>query len=502
MTPRTILPLALAATLSLHTPPMASAEVRLPRIFTDHMVLQQEMPVRVWGWADPREMVSVSFNGKVATTKAGADGTWRVELPAMKADGVARVLKVKGGNTVELKDVLLGEVWIAAGQSNMNREVEVKEADEQLRVFWIHASKTPKKDDLGDNAYGWEVAEPGRLRELQKFREQTFDRGWKQGFAEVGYVFGKRLREELGVPVGLIKSAYGGSIARTWTPRDDIAEEFPYGTEVGNANADGVLYQSMMHGLPPLSVRGVVWYQGETDGRNWKYDEDLAAMIAGWRKRYESPELPFYMAQIAQTTYASGMERVWETQAAVAAAVPGVYLGASNDLWDGGGAGRDKLKADGGTGWPIAGGGNPHPPNKHIVAGRLVDIALAETYGRKPEREVLAPTYKSHRVEGGKVLVTFEHVGEGLKSDDEGSLNWFELSDGSRQAEHDRAPLVYHKAEAKIVGKATVEVSSAAVKSPKEVRLAWHPLARHNLYNSSGIPAINFRTDTQPTKAR
>jgi len=244
------------------------------------------------------------------------------------------------------------------------------------------------------------------------------------------------------------------------------------------------------------------------DGRDWDYDEELAAMIASWRQRFAQPEMPFYLAQIAQTTYASGMERVWECQAKVAATVPHVYLGASNDLWDGGGAQRDQLRRDEGTndspgtGWPLGGTSNPHPPNKHLVANRLADIALVETYGVDLGREVFAPVYESHRAEGDKILVKFGHVGDGLKTDDGEAPNWFEVSDGTKQEDRDNAPLLYHKAQAKIVGSDTVEVWSIDVKAPKHVRLAWHPLARHNLYNSQRVPAINFRTDAQPTKRR
>jgi sialate O-acetylesterase len=155
-----------------------------------------------------------------------------------------------------------------------------------------------------------------------------------------------------------------------------------------------------------------------------------------------------------------------------------------------------------GTGWPIAGGSNPHPPNKQIVADRLADQALVFTYGKDLKREVEAPVYVSHELKGGKVLVTFKNVGEGLKTDDGAAPDWFELSDGSKQAENDKAALVYHRATARIVSKDTVELSAADVVAPKHVRLAWHMLARQNLQSSAGLPAVNFRTDTQPTKQR
>ena len=260
----------------------------------------------------------------------------------------------------------------------------------------------------------------------------------------------------------------------------------------------------MVQGMVPMTVRGVVWYQGETDGRNWNYDEDLTAMIAAWRKKFHNPDLPFYLAQIAQTSYASGMVRVWECQAAVAKGVPKVYLASSNDLWDGGRAKPEAIRVDEGkkdspgTGWPLAGISNPHPPNKAIVAIRLVEEALVKTYSKDLGREVLPPTYASHAVKGGKVRVTFANVGKGLKTDDGEPPNWFEVA----PAGADERTLDYVKAEARIVAPDTVEVGSPQVKAPKHVRFAWHMYARHNLYNSAGLPAVNFRTDTRKTKAR
>jgi len=492
--------------------PVAAGEVKLARIFTDQMVLQQQMPIRVWGSAGVDEAVAVEFNGKTATTKADADGRWRVELPAMEADGRAHTLTVKGENTLALQDVLLGEVWIAAGQSNMNREVPIKEDHPAVRLFWIHGSTVPREEDLGDNAMGWEPATATRTEALRSIREERFGRGRKEGYAEVGWVFGLRVREQLKVPVGLIKIAFGGSQAQAWTPVPNIAEEFPYDQKVEGSylgHKPGLLYQSMLHGLGPLGVRGVVWYQGENNGRGWDYDQELGAMISSWRRVFEQPTLPFYLAQIAQTTYASGMLRVWECQAKVAAGDPQVHLGMSVNLYDtlkpGSGNGvrpHDGNEKNPGTGWPIAGGSNPHPPNKQIVADRLADLALVHTYGLDLKREVAAPVYDSHLAKDGKLLVKFKHVGEGLKTDDGAAPVWFEISDGTKKAENDRAPLVYHKAAARIVGKDTVELSSPEVAAPVHVRLAWFMLARQNLQNSSGLPAVNFRTDTQATKDR
>lgn len=490
--------------------PRAAAEIQLAKVFTDHMVIQQEMPVRVWGWADKGEKVTVSFAGKTGSATANDDGAWRVDLPALKADGKTHTMKVAGTNTIERKELVLGEVWIAAGQSNMNREVKIEGNHPGIRLYWIHGSATPTLRDFGDNALGWSPATQEALEKSLPAR-QAINKKSGKGTAEVGWVFGKRVHESTNVPVGVIKSAFGGSQARAWTPIDNFTEKYTYGKkEEGGyiGHREGLLYNTMFQWLGPMSVRGVVWYQGENNGRDWGYDEELAAMIKSWRKQLEQPEMPFYLAQISQTSYASNMVRVWECQAKVSANDDKVYLGMSVNLYDGvngKGAGRvhEDSEREKGTGWPLAGSSNPHPPNKHIVANRIADLALVNTYGRDLSKEVHAPRYASHTVEGNKLIVKFTNVGKGLKTDDGKAPDWFEISDSSQgEKKGDRQPLIYHQAAAKISGKDTIELTAAGVDKPTHVRLGWHTYARHNTVGSSGLPIVNFRTDTQQTKAR
>ena len=498
------------AVISVCEASVARAEVTLAKVFTDDMVIQQEMPIRVWGWADKGEKVSVTFGGQTGTTAAGEDGAWRVDLPAMKADGKPHTLKVAGSNTIELKGIVLGEVWIAAGQSNMNREVQIKGDHPDMRLYWIHGSVTPTERGFGDNVLGWTPATQESIQAILPARKAINER-MGPGTAEVGWVFGKRVNEAQNVPVGVIKSAFGGSMARAWTPIDNFTEKYTYGKkEEGGyiGHREGLLYNTMLQWLGPMSVRGVVWYQGENNGRDWKYDEELAAMIAAWRKQFEQPEMPFYLAQISQTSYASNMLRVWECQAKVSAEDPNVFLGMSVNLYDGvngKGAGRihEDTDREKGTGWPLAGSSNPHPPNKHIVANRLADLALVNTYGKNLGKEVHPPRYHSHTTEGNKLIVKFTNVGDGLKTDDGKAPDWFEISDGSQaDRKGERFPLIYHQATAKIVGKDTVELTAPGVDAPKHVRMGWHTYARHNLTGSSGLPVVNFRTDTQLTKNR
>jgi len=475
--------------------PSAFGGVRLPKIFTDHMVLQQEMAIAVWGWADKGEKISVTLAGKSVETRACDSGKWRVDLPAMKADGKPQTLIVKGSETIELKDVLLGEVWLCAGQSNMNRSTEVKESDPQIRLFWIDGSVIPTKEDLGDNAAGWVRSTPKDVATAAPPKKGRRAGKPRKSFAEVGYVFGRKIHSELKVPVGLIKSAFGGSQVQSWTPVEDIEKTYPFGKPAEGGylgHRPGLLYQTMVNGIVPLSMRGVIWYQGENDGRSKIYHKDLTRWIASWRKLWGRDDMPFYMVQIAPTTYAGGrMQYIWEAQSWAMHNIPHVALAVTNDMApteDSRGAG--KMKVDKTTGFPLLGGSNPHPSNKQLAGVRLANIALVKTY-KRADRVLFGPMYDSHKIHGAGVTVKFKYVGSGLASRDGKPLNWFQLSDGAKE----KRKLVFVKADAKITGKDTIEVTAAGVKTPKFVRFAWNCEARHNLMNKETLPAVSFKTD-------
>ena len=483
-----------ALTLLLATAIPSTAQARLPRIFTDSMVLQQQLPITVWGWAAAAEEVTVSFAGTSRSTKADGQGRWRVDLPAMEADGEAHELVVRASNEIRLQDVVLGEVWLCAGQSNMNRESRVEHGDTAIRMFWIDASVVPQPEDLGGEVAGWTHATPSAVAAAKP----TLRRGKRvarDGFAEVGYVFGRRLRAELDVPVGLIKCAFGGSQVRAWMPDPTLPERVPFGTAAEGkylGHRPGLLYQSMVHGLVPFSLRGVLWYQGENDGRSKTYAEDLSAWIASWRELWSRPEMPFYLVQIAPTSYAGGrMQFIWEAQCEVLRSVEHVGLAVSNDIYLHGKRPVDEVVGEDGRLTGEMRPSNPHPPNKHIVAERLVNIVLRDTYG-VDRGEVHGPMLKSALVEGDRFLVTMDHVGEGLRTRDGGAPLWFEVSDGSK----DQRRLVFHKAKATILSKDTLEVRCATVTTPKFLRFAWDCIAIHNLVNSEGLPAVAFRTDS------
>ncbi len=278
------------------------AELRLPKMFTDHMVLQQGMPVAVWDWGDPNTKVSVAFDERMRTTSCDVNGRWRVDLPAAMADGVPHTLTVtSGAQTLECKNVLLGEVWICGGQSNMGRPVsgeQVKSAgNAKIRLFNISGS-TPRPDDV-DDTFGWAIC---TSESIAQAGDGTREKG-RRGFTEVGYVFGREIHERLHVPVGLIQMNCGGSTAKDWTPTPGVAKSLNFNEPLKKlTHKAGVLYEVRMRGMVPYTARGVVWYQGEDDGRNKNYAADFSQMIAAWRGLFGRDDLPFYFAQIAQTT--------------------------------------------------------------------------------------------------------------------------------------------------------------------------------------------------------
>ena len=388
------------------------------------------------------------------------------------------------------------------GQSNMGRPVtreQARSADfPKIRLFNI-SGNTPRSEGI-DDTFGWTVCTP---EVIARAGDGSRAKG-RRGFTEVGYVFGRDIHEELGVPVGLIQMNCGGSTARDWTPTSGVAESLTYDEPIkGLTHKSGVLYEVRMRGIVPFTARGVIWYQGEDDGRNQNYDKDLKALIESWRALFDRPDLPFYMAQIAQTGYASGMLGVWESQVWVANNVLYTGLAPSNDLQDKGmrtDEGNPKQGAPA-TGWPIAGGSNPHPPNKHLIGKRLASIALARTY-RKLDREVFGPMYDSHEFKDGKVFIKFKHVGNGLNTDDAKSVNWFQVASPLSKDEYHPSDQHYSgrlrkhflKATAEIVGKDIIAVSMPPeISKPFWISFAWHPLARHNVYNSEGLAAFPFR---------
>ncbi len=448
----------------------AAADVELPRVFGDGMVLQREMPVRVWGRAEAGERVTVRIGGQQKQAVADAEGRWTVTLEALKAGGPHQ-MTVSGKNTIALRNILVGEVWLCSGQSNMewslaramNPQEEIAAAKyPAIRLFQI--PKRPSHTPIDDVEASWKECTPDTAK----------------GFSAVAYFFGRQLHQELKIPVGLVQSAWGGTRIEPWTPpcgfdaveklkgiSDRLAAEKqnPPTGKVGHQEPTK-LYNGMIHGIVPLSLRGALWYQGESNnGEGMLYHEKMKALIGGWRAVFQNPDLAFYFVQLAPYKYRGNplsLPGIWEAQAATLA-LPNTGMAVTTD---------------------ITTVGNIHPPNKQDVGKRLALWALAKNYGRKA-LVYSGPLYKSMQVQGNRVHLAFEHAGSGLAVRGGGELTHFQVAGEDRK---------FVDAKAVISGK-TVVVSGEGVARPVAVRFGWDQTAEPNLMNREGLPASPFRTD-------
>ncbi len=461
----------LAALAMLAFPALATAEVKLPAIFGSHMVLQREMPIPVWGWDTPGAEVTVTIGDASAKAKADGEGKWMVKLPAMKAGGPHQV-RVVGTSQKTFDDVLVGEVWLCSGQSNMewtvarsdNPEQEIA-AGKHPNIRHIKIPHVPAETPQSDVAAGpWQLCTPETVG----------------NFTAVGYYFGRELQKELNVPIGLIGSNWGGTRIEPWTPPsgfkavDSLKEiagnldKFPTKDQSGKVNHQTplALYNGMIHPLVPYGIRGAIWYQGESNnGEGMLYRDKMEALIRGWRDVWEREDLPFYYVQLAPYTYGGDPTRlaaIWEAQTA-ALSIPNTGMAVTVDI------GNVK---------------DIHPKNKQDVGKRLALSALAQTYG-KENLVYSGPLYESMKVEDGSIRISFKHTGSGLVSRDGQPLSWFQIAgqDGK-----------YVDATATIDGD-TVVVRADGVKSPRSVRFAWDQTAEPNLSNKEGLPASPFRAE-------
>ncbi len=435
----------------------AAAEVKLHGLFGDHMVLQRDMKVPVWGTADPGEAVTVEFDGQKVAGKADDKGKWLVTLEPLKAGGPHKLMVKGDKGTVTLDDVLVGEVWIASGQSNMEwslrltrdpKDVIANAKNDKIRLFDV-----PKKPNAApQTAIAAPYAEKGG-REFGKWLECNPTS--VPQFSAVGYYFGRKLEKDLGVPVAIINSSWGGTAAERWTPRD-VMDSDP---ELKGIKGGADLYNGMIASLKPFAFRGVIWYQGESNaGRAKQYFHLMNALIKSWRDDWKQ-EFPFLTVQLAPYepgNYAEIREAQWFTTKKL----PKVGMAVITD------AGDPK---------------DIHPKDKAVVGERLALLAENMAYGKKIVAN--GPEFDSVKFEGGKAVLTFKNAG-GLAFKG-GTAQGFTIAgkDGK-----------FVKANATIVEN-TVVVESPDVQEPAAVRYGWANYPVCNLYNAEGLPATPFRTD-------
>ncbi|MFO1496934.1 MAG: sialate O-acetylesterase [Verrucomicrobiota bacterium] len=482
------------------------AEVKLPGIFGDDMVLQQGMAVPVWGWASEGETVTVQFRDQKVTTVA-KDGKWQVRLRKLAAGG-PDTFTVSGKNEIRLSNVLVGEVWVCSGQSNMewplNRSFEPQTAIAQsgnpaMRLFTVPKLKANAPTN---NVNGkWSLCGPDS----------------SPGFSAVAYFFGRDLQKALGVPIGLIHTSWGGSPAEVWMTDDVLSANPDYKTtildaypkalqayqaaladfekETAELAKDGKkptrnkptppywkpteLYNGMIAPLVPYAIRGAIWYQGESNaGRAHQYRTLFADMIRNWRRDWGQGNFTFLEVQLApwdkgkKRTLAditsspgdSDWAELREAQVLATKTLPSVGMAVITDVGD-----KDDI----------------HPTKKEPVGARLALAARAIAYGEKIPFS--GPSYRRLKVEGDKAILSFDHVGRGLEARG-GELQGFAVAGADHK-------FVWAKAE---IDGDKVVVSSPQVAQPVAVRYGWSDFPVVNLWNKDGLPAVPFRTDAFP----
>lgn len=490
---------------------VSRAELKLPAIISDHMVLQQQLANPIWGWDAPGTQITVTFGGQTKSAQAGPDGKWMVKLDPTAANDQPQVLTISGTDKKEIQDVLVGEVWMCSGQSNMGFTL----AGDWKGDLEAAASKLPKLRLI-------KVPQVG-TQEMQndfqgQWRASTAETA--RNFSAVGFYFGRYVHLIVGVPVGLIDNAWGGSAAEAWIRRESLEKDprfkllmentakqeaylqsdqaranyqkqlekwkedtekakaeqkpaprrpgSPFDWLKGNARP-GNIFCGVVHPTLGYGIKGVIWYQGESNaGRAWEYGELFPFLIEQWRKEWNQGDFPFYWVQLADFMAEkpepgeSSWAELRESQTK-ALKLPNTGQAVIIDL----GEGKDI-----------------HPRNKQDVAARLVRWALAKDYGlRFPYR---SPEFKSMEINGNKLVITFDCFGSSLRPFDVDQVKGFAVCG------QDKA---WHWAKGIVQGKEKVEVTSDAVANPVAARYAWADNPVCNLFSNDGLPVTPFRTD-------
>jgi len=452
------------------------AEVKLPAIVSSNMVLQRNTTVVLWGWADAGENISIeaSWISEPLNLVADQDGNWHIEVNTTNSKEAQKIL-IKGADSeIELDNVRFGEVWICSGQSNMQQSLNgyngqptfgATEAiayahNPDLRLFSVvrKGSKSPLKDV--EEYQAWQEASPANVAE----------------FSAVAYFFGQQLQEILDVPVGMIHTSWGGSSVQAWISKEVISayqevnlEEVDISERTNHIPT--ALYNAMIFPLIPYSIKGALWYQGESNRLEPEvYRELLPAMVKDWRTRWNIGDFPFYYVQIAPYWYDNteafstpeNSAFIRETQLQCVDLIPNSGIVITMDIGDE---------------YCI------HPPKKKEVADRLLFNALQQDYGFTSV-DGKSPVYESLEIKDGKILLSFKNAETGLFAYD--GLSGFEIAGEDK---------VFYPAAAKIVDRKQVEVHSDQVPSPVAVRYAWDNWVEGTLFDTSILPASSFRTD-------
>lgn len=474
---RKILLLTLTAVFQLLFLQVVKAEVKLPAIVSSNMVLQRNTNITLWGWADPNEQISINTSWLTKTLQLEADneGNWHIEVKTTNSTE-SQVIEIKSEtSTIRLENVLFGEVWLCSGQSNM--EMPVKGYNGQP----IFGSLSAITQSNNPNLRLFTVNKIGSKKPLQDVEKYS---AWQEatsssvsGFSAVGYFFGQQLQEILDVPVGLIHSSYGASKVEAWMS-DDVISRFQ---EVNLDEVDitdkpnripTALFNAMLNPLIPYTIKGAIWYQGESNRMEPEnYKKLFPAMVKDWRRRWGIGDFPFYYVQIAPFMYYGNNDEfqnvnntsfIREAQLQCLDLIPNSGIAITIDIGD-----AEFI----------------HPPKKKEVADRLLYNALNQTYGYNAV-DGTSPVYDTYEIKDGGIVLNFKNAETGLYSFDK--LEGFEISEDDK---------IFYPADAKIVNRSQVFVKSDRVPAPVAVRYAWRNWVVGTLYGVNLLPASSFRTD-------
>ncbi|MHB1558617.1 MAG: sialate O-acetylesterase [Isosphaeraceae bacterium] len=442
--------------------PAWAAEIRLAAPFGDHMVIQRDRSIRVWGEAAPGSEVEIRLGSRRVTVKAAPDGRWSAELESLPAGGPFVLSAESGGSRAEVKDVLVGDVWLCSGQSNM--QMTLKECD-----------GGPEPPDAADSFATLRLCSVGRRASATPqvagdIRWRTAGRDSARDFSGVGFFFASQLLADpvlRDIPIGIIDASFGGTMCEAWVPaealtgfaRDDLRNSM-FGI------APSTLYNGMIAPLGKVPIKGVVWYQGEGNSdRPALYPKLLAALFSSWRSRFDAPDLPFIVVQLPDFAPGwGGISWAWmrEAQAAAVRASKHASLAVGIDTCD---------------------GSDLHPRQKREIGRRVALLALHDVYGRPIVAR--GPEFRQAKPEGDSLRVTFDTAGDGLISHGGGAIRGFAVSGADGR---------YRYADAAVDGDAVV-LRCKEIPAPRTVRYAWAGASGANLVNRSGLPAAPFRTD-------
>jgi sialate O-acetylesterase len=463
-----------------------SAQLKLANVFSNDMVLQRDQQVRIWGTAEKGTLVTLQFAGQSKQSTTGENGKWMIELSPMPVSAAAQEMQVyTGSEKITLTGILIGDVWLCSGQSNMEYPL-----DRKLK----HYSGPKRGPDIAEQEL---AAMPGPAgirylyaeRNLKKY-PQFPGNGWFTNqdttvryVSTIGYFFAKEVYAATGVPIGIISSSWGGTRVEQWTPPGaySISPTFRNLMTTDTFKIDdmkpGQMYRGMIEPLIPMAIKGILWYQGESNCMiedQASYREKMIIMEEQWRKDFRNAALPFYTVQIAPYLYSARKDPkkhseellplFWEAQTACTT-IPHTYMVVTTDL-------VDNLK-------------DIHPSYKWTIAHRLAKQVLQVEYG-KTNNESFSPHFRSAKRKGNQLIISFGQLPDGFREPVGDSLSWFSVADQSGK---------FLPATASISGSKII-VSNASIRKPKYIRFGWNEKAMPNLFSREGLPIVPFRNDT------